>query len=278
MPNTLRPLEPERASRVVCYQVDAFTRTRFAGNPAAVCTLERWLPDPLLQVMAAENALPETAFLVPQGDDYHLRWFTPEVEVDLCGHATLAAAFVLLTRVHTQRRMVRFLTLSGPLMATRDGDEYTLDFPARPGSPAEPPAGLAEAIGCKPLEVLQARDWVLVLEDAAAVRALRPDMRALCEIADIFGVSVTAPGDSDGVDFVSRFFAPAQGIPEDPVTGSAHCTLAPYWAARLHKRELVARQLSRRSGELRCTLVGDRVHLSGHAVLTRTGHLLLDED
>ncbi len=278
MPNTLRPPEPERASRVVCYQVDAFTRTRFAGNPAAVCTLDRWLPDPLLQVIAAENALPETAFLVAQGDDYHLRWFTPEVEVDLCGHATLAAAFVLLTRVHPQRRMVRFLGLSGPLTATRDGDEYTLDFPSRPAAPAEPPAGLVEAIGCEPIEILHARDWVLVLEDAAAVRSLRPDMRALCDIVDLFGVCVTAPGDIDGVDFVSRFFAPAQGIPEDPVTGSAHCTLTPYWAQRLGKRELLARQLSRRSGELRCTLAGDRVHLSGHAVLTRTGHLLLDEE
>lgn len=260
-----------------CYQVDAFTRTRFAGNPAAVVTLDRWLPDPLLQVIAAENAMPETAFLVPQGDDWHLRWFTPEVEVDLCGHATLAAGFVLLTRMHPQRRAVGFLTCSGPLTVTRDGDELSLDLPARPPVPEDMPPGLAEALGCRPLAALRARDWVLVVEDAAAVRALRPDMRALCEVPGLFGVAVTAPGDSPDLDFVSRFFAPAQGIPEDPVTGSAHCSLAPYWADRLGKRVLQARQLSRRSGELRCTLAGDRVLLAGHAVLTRTGRLLLDE-
>lgn len=260
-----------------CYQVDAFTRTRFAGNPAAVCTLERWLPDPLLQLIAGENMVPETAFLVPQGDDYHLRWFTPEVEVDLCGHATLAAGFLLLTRVHPQRRSVGFLTRSGPLTVTRDGDEFSVDLPARPPVPGDIPPGLAEALGCTPLACLYARDWLLVLEDAAAVRALRPDMRALCDVPDLFGVAVTAAGDGPGLDFVSRFFAPAQGIPEDPVTGSAHCSLAPYWAARLGKQVLHARQLSRRSGELRCTVAGDRVLLAGHAVLTRTGHILIDE-
>lgn len=272
MPGTHRP-----DGAISCYQVDAFTRTRFAGNPAAVCTLDRWLPDALLQVIAAENAVPETAFLVAKGDDYHLRWFTPEVEVDLCGHATLAAAFVLFTRVHPGRRRVCFHSQSGPLIVTRDGDEYTLDFPSRPPVPSDIPAGLADAIGCAPREVLRARDHMLVLTSAAEVRALRPDMHALAALPDIFGVIVTASGEGEGVDFVSRFFAPAQGIPEDPVTGSAHCTLAPYWAARLGKQQLTARQLSRRSGELRCTLVGDRVHLTGHAVLTRVGHLLLDD-
>ncbi|HEY0133503.1 MAG TPA: PhzF family phenazine biosynthesis protein [Nannocystis sp.] len=268
----------EGRAALPCYQVDAFTHTRFAGNPAAVVTLDRWLPDPLLQVIAAENSVPETAFLVAKGGDYHLRWFTPEVEVDLCGHATLAAAFVLCTRVHPGRRSLVFHSQSGDLAVTRDGDEYTLDFPARPPVPADSPAGLVEAMGCTPREVLRARDWLLVLDDAAAVRACRPDMGALAALPDIFGVCVTAPGDIEGVDFVSRFFAPSQGIPEDPVTGSAHCTLAPYWAARLDKHQLRARQLSRRSGELRCTLVGDRVHLSGHAVLTRTGFLLLDDE
>ncbi len=260
-----------------CYQVDAFTRTRFGGNPAAVCLLERWLPDPLLQLIAAENALPETAFLVPQADDYQLRWFTPEVEVDLCGHATLAAGLVLLTRVHPQRRAVRFLSQSGPLTVTREGEELILDFPARPPVPADSPPGLLAAMNCAPLSGRRARDWRLVLPDAAALRALRPDLHALQELPDIFGVIVTAPGDADGVDFVSRFFAPAQGIPEDPVTGSAHCSLAPYWSARLGKTTLQARQLSRRGGELRCVVAGDRVHLGGHAILTRVGHLLLDD-
>ena len=276
--NAARTGSDEPRGALPCFQVDAFTRTRFAGNPAAVVLLDRWLPDPLLQVIAAENSVPETAFLVAKGDGYHLRWFTPEVEVDLCGHATLAAAFVLCTRIHPGRRALQFHSQSGDLAVTRDGDEYTLDFPSRPPVPADIPAGLAEAMRCAPNEVLRARDWLLVLADAAAVRSLRPDMGALAAIPDIFGVCVTAPADIDGVDFVSRFFAPSQGIPEDPVTGSAHCTLAPYWAARLGKHELRARQLSRRSGELRCTLVGDRVHLSGHAVLTRTGYLLLDDE
>lgn len=264
--------------QIPCWQVDAFTRTRFAGNPAAVCLLERWLPDPLLQLIAAENALPETAFLVPQGDDYNLRWFTPEVEVDLCGHATLAAAFVLLNRVHPQRRDVQFISQSGLLRVTQDGDELTLDFPARPPVPADPPPGLLAALGGpSPREVLRARDWLVVLDDAAAVRAVQPDFPALLALPDVLAVCVTARGDSPDVDFVSRYFTPAQGIPEDPVTGSAHCTLAPYWAARLGRKLLRARQLSRRSGELRCSLVGERVHIAGHAVLTRIGHLLLDE-
>lgn len=265
-----------------CYQVDAFTRTRFAGNPAAVCLLERPLPDATLQAIAAENALPETAFLVPQNGDYQLRWFTPEVEVDLCGHATLAAAFVLLTIVDPSRTGVRFHSQAGPLTVHRDGDRFSLDFPSRPPVPSDIPAGLAEAMGCQPLAALKARDWLLLLPDAAAVRALRPDLHALARIPDIFGVIVTAAADrsdpeTDGpIDFVSRFFAPAQGIPEDPVTGSAHCTLAPFWAARLGKQTLRARQLSPRGGELDCRLVGDRVHLGGHAVLTRTGHILID--
>lgn len=279
MPNAtpLSGPDPLPCGAIPCYQVDAFTRTRFAGNPAAVCTLDRWLPDPLLQAIAAENAVPETAFLVPRGDGYHLRWFTPEVEVDLCGHATLAAAFVLFTRLHPDRRLLHFHSQSGPLSVTRDGDAYTLDFPSRPPVPKDIPAGLADALGCTPLAVLCARDYLLVLGSAAELRALRPDMRALAGLPDIFGVIVTADGHGEGVDFVSRYFAPAQGIPEDPVTGSAHCTLAPYWAARLGKRSLTARQLSRRGGDLRCTLADDRVHITGHAVLTRIGHLLLDE-
>ncbi len=265
-----------------CYQVDAFTRTRFAGNPAAVCLPGRWLPDPVLQSIAAENALPETAFLVPdpeQPDDFQLRWFTPTVEVDLCGHATLAAAFVLLTELHRQREVVRFHTQSGPLTVHRTGARFTLDLPARPPVPSAIPAGLAEAMRCQPLAALKARDWLLLLPTAAAVRELEPDLAALARIPDVFGVIVTAQADAhdpDDLDFVSRFFAPAQGIPEDPVTGSAHCTLAPYWSARLGKHALRAHQLSPRGGELTCTLIADRVHLTGHAVLTRTGHILVD--
>lgn len=262
-----------------CYQVDAFTRTRFAGNPAAVCLLERWLPDPVLQAIAAENNLPETAFLVPDSDDFQLRWFTPAVEVDLCGHATLAAAFVLFSERHLDAAAVRFHTQSGPLTVHRAGPRLTLDLPSRPPVPSDIPAGLAEAMRCQPLAVLKARDWLLLLPTAAAVRELQPDLAALARIPDIFGVIVTAQADAhdpDDLDFVSRFFAPAQGIPEDPVTGSAHCTLAPYWSARLAKRSLRARQLSPRGGELTCTLADDRVHLTGHAVLTRTGHILVD--
>ncbi len=262
-----------------CYQVDAFTRTRFAGNPAAVCLLERWLPDPVLQAIAAENNLPETAFLVPDDDDFQLRWFTPAVEVDLCGHATLAAAFVLFSERHLEAAAVRFHTQSGPLTVHRAGPRLTLDLPSRPPVPSDIPAGLAEAMRCQPLAALKARDWLLLLPTAAAVRELEPDLAALARIPDIFGVIVTAQADAhdpDDLDFVSRFFAPAQGIPEDPVTGSAHCTLAPYWSARLAKRSLRARQLSPRGGELTCTLADDRVHLTGHAVLTRTGHILVD--
>jgi PhzF family phenazine biosynthesis protein len=261
--------------RIPCYQVDAFTRTRFAGNPAAVCPLTRWLPDATLQAIAAENNLAETAFTVPEGEDFHLRWFTPAVEVDLCGHATLAAAFVLMTEQEPGRAAVRFRSQSGPLAVRRDGDAYTLDFPARAPVPADSPAGLAAALGCAPREVLRSRDWLVVLESAAAVAAVRPDFAALTRVEA--AVIVTGPGDAPGVDFVSRFFAPGLGIPEDPVTGSAHCTLAPYWAGRLGRTQLHARQISRRGGEIRCTLRGDRVDLTGGAVLVRTGEFLLDD-
>jgi PhzF family phenazine biosynthesis protein len=263
--------------RIPCFQVDAFTRTRFAGNPAAVCPLARWLPAAAMQQVAFENNLAETAFFVPEGDDFELRWFTPEVEVDLCGHATLASAFVLCELLQPDRRAVRFHSQSGPLTVTRDGDAFTLDLPSRPPTACDPPPGLAAALGAAPREVLRARDLLVVFADAAEVRALRPDLAALAALPDSFAVCVTAPGDEPGVDFVSRFFAPAQGIPEDPVTGSAHCTLTPYWAARLGKPALAARQVSRRGGELRCALRGDRVALTGHAVLTRTGEFLLDD-
>jgi PhzF family phenazine biosynthesis protein len=262
--------------RIPCYQVDAFTRTRFAGNPAAVCPLPRWLPDATLQAIAAENNLAETAFYVPDGEDYNLRWFTPEVEVDLCGHATLATAFVQMTAIEPRLMEIRFHSRSGPLAVTRDGEAFTLDFPSRPPVPGDSPEGLLAALGGAPREVLRARDWLVVYDSAEAVRSLRPDLAALARVEGVFAAIVTAPGDEPGVDFVSRFFAPAQGIPEDPVTGSAHCTLAPFWAERLGRGQLLARQVSRRGGEIRCTMRGDRVDLTGHAVLVKTGELLLE--
>ena len=259
------------------YQVDAFTSRRFAGNPAAVCPLESWLPDDVMQAIAAENNLSETAFFVPRGADFDLRWFTPAVEVDLCGHATLATGFVLMTKLEPQRQRAVFHTRSGALIVTHRDGRLSMDFPVQPVAPIEAPAGLAAALGAPPRAVLaHGSHWVAVYDGAAAVRALKPDLAAIARL-DCFGVSVTAPGggaDAD-VDFVSRYFAPARGVPEDPVTGSAHCRLTPLWAARLGKTTLKARQVSPRGGEVTCRLDGERVHLSGDAVLVLTGTLLL---
>lgn len=262
------------------WQVDAFTGHLFAGNPAGVCLLEEWLDDPRLQALAAENNLSETAFLV-RGEDatrYDLRWFTPEVEVDLCGHATLAAAFVLFREGLAGGPEVRFGTRSGELTASREGDRIWLDFPSRPPRPTEAPDALAAALGVEPREVEVARDWLVVVESAEHVRWLTPDMEALRHLpGDRLGVIVTAEGEGgtdDGAataDFVSRFFAPGAGVPEDPVTGSSHCTLAPYWAERLGKRELHGRQLSRRGGELWCVAGEKRVRIGGECVLYLAG-------
>jgi PhzF family phenazine biosynthesis protein len=259
---------------VPIYQVDAFTERTFDGNPAAVCPLESWLTERHMQFIAAENNLSETAFFVPEGDGFRLRWFTPEVEVDLCGHATLAAAAVLYREMGYERPQLRFRTMkAGTLTVTPEDDWFALDFPARPPAPIAPPAALAAALGAEPSAVLAARDYVAVYDDADAIRALKPDMAALAAL-DRFAVIVTAPGDEDS-DFVSRFFAPAQGVPEDPVTGSAHCTLIPYWAERLGRTKLEARQLSRRGGRIRCTHRGDRVTIAGQAVLYMKGELFL---
>jgi PhzF family phenazine biosynthesis protein len=257
--------------RVPIYQVDAFTDRLFGGNPAAVCPLEEWLPDDTLQAIAAENNLAETAFFIRDGDGYALRWFTPTVEVDLCGHATLASAHVILTRLEPRRDGVAFATRqAGVLTVARQGDKLAMDFPARPAAPATPPATLAEAVGRAPSEVRAARDYLAIYENAAEVAALAPDFAALSRLDR--SVIVTAPG-AAGVDFVSRFFAPLFGVPEDPVTGSAHCTLVPYWAKRLGKSQLEARQISRRGGALSCTLAGDRVVMAGHAVLYLEGRI-----
>ena len=259
--------------RLPIYQVDAFADKLFGGNPAAICPLPQWLPDATMQAIAAENNLAETAFFVREGSDYALRWFTPTVEVDLCGHATLASAHIVFSFLEPKRENVNFQTLkAGTLNVARRDDLLVMDFPARPPNPVEAPAGLLAAIGGKPREVLKARDHLVVYGSAAEVAALTPDFAALAKIADCWAAIVTAPGDN-GVDFVSRFFAPAKGVPEDPVTGSSHCTLVPYWAKRLGKTELNARQLSRRGGALRCALRGDRVSIGGRAALYLEGQI-----
>lgn len=256
--------------RLSIYQVDAFTGQIFRGNPAAICPLEEWIPDSLMQSIAAENNLAETAFFVGSGDRYHLRWFTPAFEIDLCGHATLAAAWVVSRVLKPGLSMVRFDTRSGELTVACEGDRLTLDFPARPPQPVVPQCGVAAALGGDPVEILAARDYFAVYRTAAEVAALKPSMPALME-CDRFGFIATAPGED--CDFVSRFFAPAAGVPEDPVTGSAHCTLIPYWAERLGKTSLFARQISARGGELWCELAGERVRMGGQAVLYLTGEI-----
>lgn len=268
--------------RIPLYQIDAFTDRVFSGNPAAICPLEGtadWPADALLQSIAVENNLSETAFLLAGRDPVPLRWFTPEMEVDLCGHATLAAACVLFRFLEPGRREVVFSSRSGPLPVTAEGDLLALDFPARPGEPVPaPPPALLEGLGGQPLEVRRARDFLVAYATAAEVRALRPDMTLLAGL-DALGVIATAPGDAEeggGPDFVSRFFAPGAGIPEDPVTGSAHCTLVPYWAERLGRTKLHARQVSPRGGELWCEARGDRVRIAGRAVCYLRGEIELD--
>jgi PhzF family phenazine biosynthesis protein len=261
-----------RVVRIPIYQIDAFASRLFAGNPAAVCPLQEWLTDQQLQSIAAENNLSETAFFVPHGEGYQLRWFTPAVEVDLCGHATLASAFVILNYLEPTASAVRFETRSGQLEVRRDADLLAMDFPARPPVRCPIPADLVEALGAAPLELWEARDYLAVYQTEEQVRALAPDMRTLAAVGH-FAAIVTAPG-SDA-DFVSRFFAPAVGVPEDPVTGSAHCTLLPYWAERLGKTQLHARQVSARGGELWCELRSDRVSIAGRAVLYLEGTLHL---
>ena len=262
--------------RTPIFQVDAFTTRRFAGNPAAVMPLGDFLDDALLQAIASENNLAETAFLVADGGgDYRLRWFTPTTEVPLCGHATLASAAVVMERLEPGRTEVVFHTASGPLTVRRVDARYVMDFPERPCEPvAAAPPGLLAALGVSPTEVLvNAFNYLALLENAQTVRALAPDMAALARL-DRDGVIVTAPGDGDGAcDFISRYFAPRKGIPEDPVTGGAHCTLAPYWARRLGKTALRAYQASRRGGEILCRLAGERVELEGSCVFYLEGEV-----
>ncbi|MBV9406715.1 MAG: PhzF family phenazine biosynthesis protein [Acidobacteriaceae bacterium] len=254
------------------FQVDAFTSAVFSGNPAAVCPLEEWLPEQTMQAIAAENNLAETAFFVRNGGPgrFHLRWFTPACEVDLCGHATLASANVLFEELNEPGDTLRFETKSGELVVRRDGDRLAMNFPARPPDPVTADPALARALGGRPLEILAARDYLVRYGSADEVSALQPDMEALKKI-DRFAFIVTGPGED--CDFVSRFFAPAKGIPEDPVTGSSHCTLVPYWAKELAKTTLHARQISPRTGELFCKMLGDRVEIAGYAALFLRGRI-----
>ena len=249
------------------FQVDAFTSKVFGGNPAGVIPLTQWLPDATLQAIALENNLPETAYFIPAAPsepvDFHLRWFTPEVEMDLCGHATLAAAHVLIGHLGYEKKQVRFGSQSGPLAVEREGDRLVLDFPSRPPEPRDVTPAFAEALGAQPQELHLARDWLAVYESENEVRSLRPDFAKVAALG-AFAVIVTAPGEMS--DFVSRFFAPSAGVPEDPVTGSAHCTLIPYWSRRFGKKSLHALQVSKRGGELFCADAGDRVKIGGHAV------------
>jgi PhzF family phenazine biosynthesis protein len=259
---------------VPIYQVDAFSSKLFGGNPAAVCPLDEWLPDATLQSIAAENNLAETAFYIKKNGKYHLRWFTPGVEVDLCGHATLATAYIMMDiRREIANGRVAFESKSGELVVNREGDLYGLDFPARPPAETKVDDHLFDALGARPKLVLRARDLFCVFDTEAEVRAVKPNMEKLAAV-DCFGIIVTAPGAD--CDFVSRFFAPAQGVPEDPATGSSHCTLVPYWSQQLGKTKLFGRQLSPRGGEFWCEHRGNRVTIAGRAVKYLEGTIVVN--
>lgn len=255
------------------YQADAFTDQLFGGNPAAVCPLTEWLPESEMQKIAAENNLAETAFFIKKGNDFEIRWFTPEFEIDLCGHATLATAHIIFTQLNYADDTIHFHTLkAGILTVNLHANLYTLNFPSRVAETALAPTGLLEALGgqAQPVEVLLSRDYMLVYDTESQIRAFEPDYNALSKI-DALGIIVTAPGDK--CDFVSRFFAPSAGINEDPVTGSSHCNLIPYWAEKLGKNKLYALQVSARLGELWCELKGDRVLMAGKAVTYLKGEI-----
>lgn len=255
------------------YQIDAFADRAFTGNPAAVCLLQHWLPGRILQQIAAENNLAETAFTVPVEGGFEIRWFTPTVEVDLCGHATMAAARALYEAGKMEEAVVRFASRSaGTLTVRKEENLWWLNFPVRPAKPTEMPPGLAAALGAEPQSVQLSRDLVVEFGSEEEVRELQPDLAWMRHL-EVFAVCVTAPGRD--CDFVSRFFAPRQGIDEDPVTGSSFCTLAPFWSERLGKRELTARQVSLRGGEVRCQMAGDRVEIGGRTSLVISGTFYL---
>lgn len=255
------------------YVVDAFAEERFRGNPAGVCLLNQEIDASILQKIAFENNLAETAFLVKKEGYYELRWFTPEVEIDLCGHATLGSAYVLMNYVDSSMNHVEFHTMSGVLTVTREADLFTMNFPARKPTPCEIPDLLEEALGVKVLEAYQSRDLMVVVEDETTVAKMKPNFQLLNQLDQFFGIIVTAKGNK--CDFVSRYFAPNAGIPEDPVTGSSHSNLVPFWSERLNKTEMTARQLSSRGGTLWLKACGERVEISGKAVTYLIGEILL---
>ena len=254
------------------FVVDAFTDAVFRGNPAGVCVADEWPDDATMQHIAAENALSETAFVVPRGDFFNLRWFTPVREVDLCGHATLGASFVVSHFLRPGIRKIGFRTVSGTFTVECEGDRhYILNFPTRRAEPVNPPSLLTEILGAEPLGVYRSRDLLVLLESERQVRELRPDLHRMAELEEIEGIIVTAEGKE--TDFVSRCFYPKLGIPEDPVTGSAHCNLVPFWAERLEKTELTAAQVSGRGGLLSCRFCGDIVRIGGDAALYLAGEI-----
>lgn len=260
--------------KIPFFQVDAFSNKAFGGNPAAICILTSWLDNDVLQKIAAENNLSETAFLVPKSPgNYELKWFTPTIEIDLCGHATLASAFVLFEYYDHDKTLLKFQTASGELSVEKSAKLLSMNFPARPPVEANPPDILAEALGVTPSYVLESRDLLAVFEDESTIQNMTPDFDKLKKIKSHFAVIVSAPGEHS--DFVSRFFAPNAGINEDPVTGSAHCTLIPYWAKRLNKNKLHAFQLSPRKGELFCEYSTNRVTISGHSTLFAKGEIYI---
>ncbi|MCY8504879.1 PhzF family phenazine biosynthesis protein [Bacillus atrophaeus] len=247
------------------YVVDAFAENLFEGNPAGVCIMKEWIPDELMQQIAAENNLSETAFAVKEGENYRLRWFTPADEIDLCGHATLATAYVIANFYESNVEEIKFQTISGELVVVKKGELYEMDFPSRMPKEISLTEEMVEALGVKPVEVHLGRDLIFVLEKEDDVLNASPDFSKLKELPDGLGVLITAR--SEKYDFVSRAFFPKLNVNEDPVCGSAHCNFIPYWAKNLSKNEMVARQLSKRGGKLYCKFEGDRVKISGSAVL-----------
>ena len=258
--------------KIPFFIVDAFAERAFTGNPAGVCLLPHWLPTETMQAIASEAAVAATAFVAPGLDGYELRWFTPLVEEEMCGHATMGAAWVILNRVQPGLSSVVFASPAGRLEVARDGDQYALDLPARPPRSVPAPAGLAEALGAQPREVQRATYFIAVFATAAELAALKPDFAALAR-QETPGIIATAPGSDIGCDIATRYFAPAKGIPEDHVTGSAHAQIVPFWAERLGRNTLEARQLSKRGGRLTCSMRGDRVRLSAPARLYMSGEI-----
>jgi len=256
--------------KIKIYQIDAFANKIFSGNPAAVCPLDEWIDETLMQNIAQENNLAETAFFVKLGDVYQIRWFTPVKEVELCGHATLASAYVIFKYLEQKADIIKLTSKSGPLFVTSESEKIALDFPSIPPVLCDIPEYFVQALGARPESIMSCNNYFAIFESEDQVAAIVPDFSMLFKL-DLQGVIITAPGEN--ADFVSRYFAPKYGIPEDPVTGSAHCTLIPYWANRLNKTQLTARQISKRGGELFCEGLGDRVKIAGCAVEYLSGFI-----